>query len=67
MHARTQQLVDELRNWCSKGYGRQSAAAKAIGISRQALNLWLKGTQGPSGEQALALLDFLADQRTKKR
>ena len=26
----------------------------------------LKGTQGPSGEQALALLDFL-EQRTKKR
>ena len=45
----------------------QSAAAKAIGIRRQALNLWLKGTQGPSGEQALALLDFLVEQRTKKR
>ena len=28
---------------------------------------WLKGTQGPSGEQPLALLDFLVKQRTKKR
>ena len=63
MHARTQRLVDELRDWCSKGYGRQSEAAKALEISRQALNLWLKGTHGPSTEQALALIEFLRNKR----
>jgi hypothetical protein len=65
---RTQQLIDELRAWCDEpgGRGRRAEVARALGLERYDITHWLAGRQGPTAEQALALLEFLKQQRRRK-
>jgi plasmid maintenance system antidote protein VapI len=64
----TQELIDALHAWCDEpgGYGRRSEVARALGVPRQAITHWLTGRQGPTAEQALALLRFLKQQRRRR-
>jgi transcriptional regulator with XRE-family HTH domain len=52
-------LLARLKDYCEAGRVRQTGAAEAIGVSRQRINDWLSGRVQPTGEQALALLEFL--------
>jgi hypothetical protein len=39
--------------------GRQAAAAKAVGTTRQRINDWMHGRGHPALEEGLALAEFL--------
>jgi transcriptional regulator with XRE-family HTH domain len=65
MPPHTDRLLAQLKEYCAAERGRQTAVAEAIGVSRQRINDWLSGRVQPTGEQALALLEFL--QHAKKR
>jgi transcriptional regulator with XRE-family HTH domain len=62
-----QQLIEALREWCDGARGRRVAIAKALGVSRQSVNHWLKGTQGPTANQSFAILEFLNRRRRSER
>ena len=54
------ELLDRLRTYCESGYGRQTEVSREIKVSRQRINDWLAGRVKPTGEQTLALLEFLS-------
>jgi DNA-binding transcriptional regulator YdaS (Cro superfamily) len=56
------ELMAALRQRCDER-GGQAEAARRIGVSRQRVNDWLAGRVKPSGEQVLALLDFLKSRK----
>ena len=60
---KAQQLLLKLDSWCSEKRGRQSEVACAVGVGRQLVNDWLAGRKKMTGDEALAVLDFLAKQR----
>jgi hypothetical protein len=60
---KAQQLLLKLDSWCSGKRGRQSEVARAVGVGRQLVNDWLAGRKKMTGDEALAVLDFLAKQR----
>jgi len=66
---KTQQLIEQLRAWCDEpgGWGRRSQVARLLGVPRSDVTHWLSGRQGPTAEQALALLEFLKQQQKKHR
>jgi DNA-binding transcriptional regulator YiaG len=45
--------------------GRRSEFARLVGIERQAVTDWLAGRQEPTGEQVLALVEFLEKQHVR--
>jgi len=51
-----------LRKRC-EAIGSQAEAARRIGVSPQRVNDWLAGRVKPSGDQVLALLDFLKSRK----
>ena len=57
---RTEQLLRELKAWCDQKHGRQSEIARYLGVPRQAINNWFGGRNWPTGEQVLAIQEFLA-------
>jgi DNA-binding XRE family transcriptional regulator len=59
MLERTESLISELEAWCSEKRGRQTELAKAIGVTRQAVNFWLTRRSNPTSEQTLAIVAFL--------
>jgi transcriptional regulator with XRE-family HTH domain len=62
----TRALIEALRAWCDVEYGRKAEVARALGVSRYAVNHWLSGRQIPSAEHALTLQQFLKKQRGRK-
>jgi hypothetical protein len=65
---RTQRLIDELRAWCDApgGYGRRSEVARALELPLGTVTHWFGGRQGPTGEQVLALQEFLRKRQRQK-
>ena len=68
MPPRTEKLLAEIKAWCDQERGRQSELARFLGTSRQAVSDWFKPEKkkSPTAEQALAMLEFLKQQRTRK-
>jgi len=59
----TEQLLDELKEWCGDIRGRKTEAAKAAGTSLQAIVDWLAKRRQPTAEQALQIQAFLKKHR----
>ena len=60
---RTRKLVEQLRKWASRQYGRQQEVANALGVHKSVVSNWLAFRQELTGEQALALHEFLGEAR----
>lgn len=66
MPPRTKKLLNELEAWCNaRGYGSRTEVARAIGVKRQAVTDWFAERQEPTGEQVLAIQEFLRKQERK--
>jgi len=49
--------------WASRQHGRQQEVANALGVHKSVVSNWLAFRQELTGEQALALLEFLGEAR----
>lgn len=69
MSKRTDELVQALKDWIAEKYGRQTEAAKILGVSSQTVNDWCSTPPRKqlTGEQALDLQAFLKNKRRKKQ
>ena len=63
---RVRKLLDELQQWCAQEWGRQSEVARMLGVFPQAVSDWFLGKKQPTGEQVLAIQEFLRAQRRRK-
>jgi len=59
MASLTEQLIEELKEWCGDVRGRRTEAAKAAGTSLQAVVDWFAKRRQPTAEQALLIQAFL--------
>jgi DNA-binding transcriptional regulator YdaS (Cro superfamily) len=62
---RTEKLLSALKDWCAEKYGRQSEVARLLDVSPQQLTDWFKGRTQLTGEQALAIQEFMRHRRRK--
>src|ERR1700730_11126859 len=62
MSDRTEVLISRIEKWCEAKRGRQSAIAAHLSVDRQTVNEWIKRRRKPTGEQTLALIEFLDSQ-----
>ena len=64
----TDELISKLRKWCEKEEGRKKRVAEYLKIPPSALSNMFraKKPQQPTGEQALAILNFLKKQQRRK-
>jgi len=60
-----ERVITELIQWCAEERGRQQELAKELGVSRKAVNSWVKRTRHPRIEQFFALQAFLRKQRRR--
>jgi len=67
MPPRTQKLIAALRSWCDERYGRRSEIGRTLGVGLQVITNWFAGRQEPTGEQALAVQEFLARQKSRRK
>lgn len=67
MGVRTKRLIAKLKHWANEpdGYGRRIEIANALGIQKQTVTNWFNGSQEPTGEQVLGILEFLEKQKRK--
>ena len=63
---RIRSLLNDLRQWCTQERGRQAEVARFLGVFPQAVSDWFADKKQPTGEQALAILEFLKAQRRRK-
>jgi hypothetical protein len=61
----TEQLIEELKEWCANVRGRRTEAAKAAGTSLQAVVDWFAKRRQPTAEQALLIQAFLKKKRRR--
>ncbi len=61
-----EKVITELIEWCAVR-GRQQKVAKELGVSRKAVNSWIKRTRRPRIEQFFALKAFLKKQQRRKK
>jgi plasmid maintenance system antidote protein VapI len=66
MAERTAKLLDSLRDWCAHERGRQAEVARWLETTPQTVNDWLANRKQLTGEQALALLEFLQKPRPRR-
>jgi DNA-binding transcriptional regulator YiaG len=59
MRPKTENLIDELRQWCDVERGRRSEVSRILNITRQAVSDWFSGKSHPNSEQTLTLIEFL--------
>ena len=62
-----EKLMGELRAWVDAEYGRRADLARELGVPRQRITDWLSGRKAPTLEQGLAILEFLKQQRRRRR
>jgi len=64
----TNELISELREWCEQEGGRKKFVAEYLGLPQPALSNMFraKNPQQPTGEQALAIQNFLKKHRRRK-
>lgn len=60
----TEELLNELRDWCAKRRGNQALVRKALGVSKQSVSVWIKGGARPGLETGLRLQAFLKSVKT---
>lgn len=60
-----EKVIMELIEWCADGRGRQVQIAEHLGVTRKAVNSWVKGTRRPRIEQFFAVQAFLKKQRRR--
>jgi plasmid maintenance system antidote protein VapI len=63
----TKDLLLQLRKWCEQERGRKSLVARYLDIDSQALSNLFGDRQQLTGEQALAIQEFLKKQRRSKK
>jgi plasmid maintenance system antidote protein VapI len=63
----TKELLLRLRKWCEQERGRKSLVARYLDIDSQALSNLFGDRQQLTGEQALAIQEFLKKQRQRKK
>ena len=56
---RTKKFLEDLKAWCDRKYGRRAALARFLNVPRQTITDLLNGRQNPTGEQILAIQEFL--------
>jgi hypothetical protein len=68
MAERLKALLSDAKEWCSQERGRQSELADFLGVKRQAISAWFAENpqKAPTGEQVLALLEFLRAQKKRR-
>lgn len=54
-------LIGRMSSYCAEQRGRKAALAKFLGVRPHMVSEWLSGTSKPSAENALGILDWLAD------
>lgn len=66
---RLKRLLADARVWCKEVRGRQSELAAVLGVSRYSVSAWFAAEpkKQPTAEQALAMLEFLEQQRRGKK
>ena len=66
---RLKRLLAEAHAWCKGARGRQSELAAVLGVPRFAVSAWfaVEPKKRPNAEQALAMLEFLQEQRQGKK
>ena len=65
MPKRTAKLLRELKRWADQERGRRKQVAEFLKVQPQAVTNLLSGRQQLTGEQALALREFLDAQGTR--
>lgn len=58
-HRRTEHLVKQMQAWCKKHNVKHKELAAMLGITPQGMTEIFKGRNQPTGEQALAMIEFL--------
>jgi hypothetical protein len=58
-------LLEEVRAYCREKHGRRSQLARYLGLTPQKVTDILNARQQPTGEQALAMQEWLALERRK--
>jgi DNA-binding XRE family transcriptional regulator len=72
MPERVRKLLAEAEEWCRQERGRQTMMAKALGVTRHAVNAWFsehkkaEPHKNPTAEQALELQAFLNKEKRRK-
>jgi transcriptional regulator with XRE-family HTH domain len=66
MPPRTRKLLKELKAWCDQEHGRQAEVARYLKLPRQAISNWFGERSWPTGEQVLAIQEFLGKQKHSK-
>ena len=56
---RTKQFLAKVKAFCDQEYGRRAKLARFLGIQRQAVTNLLNERQNPTGEQVLAIMEWL--------
>jgi hypothetical protein len=60
-------LLNELQQWCDQEWGRRTEVAGFLDVFPQTVSDWFAERKYPTGEQALAIQEFLRKQRRSSR
>lgn len=66
---KTKRLIAKLKRWADEpdGYGRRVQIANALRIQKQVVTNWFNGSQEPTGEQVLGIIEFLEGQQEDEK
>jgi hypothetical protein len=64
---RMRSLLNELQHWCDQEWGRRTEVAEVLDVFPQTVSDWFAERKHPTGEQALAIQEFLRKQRRLRR
>jgi DNA-binding XRE family transcriptional regulator len=62
-----EEVLEELRAWCTERRGRNLELAKKLGVSKQLVTDWLKGRAVPTWAIGLEIQAFLKQQQQPRR
>jgi DNA-binding XRE family transcriptional regulator len=60
-----EELINELREWVKLRRGNQALVCQALGVSKQSVSGWVKGTARPNLQTGLKLMAFLKSHRNE--
>jgi plasmid maintenance system antidote protein VapI len=67
MPPRTEKFLADLKMFCDQKHGRRAQLARFLGMPRQTVTDLLNGRQKPTGEQVLAIQEWLGGEREKNQ
>jgi DNA-binding transcriptional regulator YdaS (Cro superfamily) len=56
---KTDELMAELKQWCSAEHGRRAEVARIVGVHPTRITQWIARTGNPGAEAALRIREFL--------